>query len=108
MWWFSVKLAELCQNLASLPEAEGSVLDSTVIFYGSSMSGATHSANELPTALVANPALLRSDQNLRFAAPCARRDLFYTLLRGVFGLDVASFGESASGTPNRLVSEVLV
>lgn len=105
--WQSVKLVELCQKLASMPEGEGSVLDGLVMFYGASMHGADHSAEELPSLLLASNKLLRSDRYLRFDQPCSKRDVFYTLLNGVFGLDVPSFGESALGLPNRLVTELL-
>lgn len=106
-WWHSLKLAELCQKLASLPEAEGSVLDSVVMFYGSSMHGANHAAANLPAALLASSKLLRGDRYLEFGTDCPQRDVLYTLLNGVFGMNVPSFGESAAGVPNRMLTEVL-
>lgn len=106
-WWQSLKLAELCQKLASMPEGEGSVLDGLVMFYGASMHGANHNADDLPSLLLASNKLLSTDRYLRFAQPCAKRDVFYTLLKGVFGLDVPSFGESKLGLPNRLLTELL-
>lgn len=107
MLWQSVKLAALCQKLASLPEGDGSVLDNVVLLYGSSMHGADHNAANLPSMLIGSPKVLSTDRYFKFPLPCAQRDLLYTLLNGVFGLDVVSFGESAMGIPNRLMKQVL-
>ncbi len=107
MLWQSLKLADLCRKLAELPEGDGSVLDGVVMLYGSSMHGANHNAANLPSMLVGSPKVLSTDRYYKFPLPCAQRDLLYTLLNGVFGLNVTTFGESAMLVPNRLMTEVL-
>jgi hypothetical protein len=109
--WFSTKVCELAQRLESIAEGDGTMLDNTVIMYAGSMHGSNHDANELPVVLLGGGGgVLRTDQHVVFApTPGDRplRDLYYTLLRQVFSLDVASFGESVTGAQNALISEVL-
>jgi hypothetical protein len=106
-WWHNQKVTELCQLLAAMPEGDGSVLDSTVVFYGSCMHGANHAAADLPLALIAGPKLLATNRYHRFASPVALRDVYFTLLNGVFGLNEESFGDSLVGVANRMLGEVL-
>lgn len=106
--WHNQKVTELCQLLADIPEGDGSVLDSTIAFYGSCMHGANHSAEDLPVALIASPKILRTNQYYRYAPDrCPLRDVYFTLLNGVFGLDEESFGDSLVGVTNRMLGEVL-
>lgn len=106
-WWHNLKVVELCQALADVPEGDGNVLDNTVVLYGSCMHGANHSAADLPMALLASPKVLRTDRYLRFLPDASMRDLLFTLLNGVFGLELESFGESAAMLPNTLLEGVL-
>lgn len=106
-WWHNQKVTELCQLLAALPEGEGSVLDNTVVLYGSCMHGADHSATNLPIALIASPQALQTNRYHVFGGPTPLRDVYFTLLNGVFGLDVPSFGNNLTGAPQRLLTEVL-
>lgn len=106
-WWHNQKVTELCQLLAAVPEGDGSVLDNTVVFFGSCMHGANHAAEDLPIALIADPKLLATGRYHRFASPCPLRDVYFTLLNAVFGLNEASFGDNLTAVPNRVLDEVL-
>jgi hypothetical protein len=110
-WWFSQKLAELGAKLDAIPEGDGSLLDHTAILYGGSMHGSDHDGRPLPMALLGGGrAGLRTDQLVDFSATAAGRplrDLYFTLLNGYFGLNVASFGSSLAGTKNQLITEIL-
>jgi hypothetical protein len=103
----TAKIAALCQKLAALPEGTGSVLDNTVLFYSSSMNGAYHSNERLPVVLLGGKNLIRGNQYVKYAQEVPQRDVFYTLLTRVFGVDVPSFGVSVLGAPNRVVPEIL-
>jgi len=106
-WWHSLKVADLCQKLASFPEGAGSVLDNTIVLYGSGMHGQDHSAANLPLALIGGRTMLKSDRFHAFPSPQPLRDLHYTLLNGCFAAGVENFGDNRSGAPHRLLSELL-
>ncbi|UJR85449.1 DUF1552 domain-containing protein [Sandaracinus amylolyticus] len=110
-WWLTQKVADLCQRLDAIPEGEGTVLDNTVVVFGSGMHGSNHDANELPIVLIGGGGgTLRGDQHIVFpATPGDRplRDLYYTLLTQTFELPVTSFGSHVGGIPNQLVAEIL-
>lgn len=106
-WWHNAKVAALCQKLAALSEGATSVLDNTVIFYSSSMDGPNHSTAHLPVMLLGGKNLIRGNQFVKLTQEVPQRDVFYTLLTRVFGVDVPSFGVSVLGAPNRVVPEIL-
>jgi hypothetical protein len=107
-WWLTAKLSELCQKLASMPEADGSVLDSTVVVYASSMGNSSGQMTDLPIALIGGKKLLKTNQHLVFDTEQPLRDLYFTLLTQCFGVDVPSFGDDLRGTPQRVMSELLL
>jgi hypothetical protein len=105
--WHVAKLAELCARLASMPEGEGSVLDNTVIFLGACMQGATHLGNQLPALLIGGGGgALKTDQHIQLAKR-PLRDLHYTLMNGVYDMNVSDFGMDRTGAPIATISEIL-
>ncbi|HEY6879494.1 MAG TPA: DUF1552 domain-containing protein [Polyangiales bacterium] len=110
-WWFSSQMAALCDLMSKVPEGEGTLLDHTLIVYGGAMHGGDHDARPLPMALLGGTkAGIRANQHLDYtdiAAGKPLRDLYYTIIKGYFGIDIASFGTSLSGQPNQLISELL-
>ncbi|HXK19113.1 MAG TPA: DUF1552 domain-containing protein [Polyangiaceae bacterium] len=107
-WWLTLKVAELCQKLAAIPEAGGSVLDQTVIVYAAAMHGSNHSALNLPFALLGGRSMLKSNRFLNFASPQPMRDIYFTLLNGCFEQGVDSFGQNLkTGGAPQLLSELL-
>lgn len=107
--WFEVgKVASLCQKLAQLDDGDGkSVLDNTVVFYGTSMHGSNHACNRLPAVLIGGGAgRLKSDQHIDLVNR-PMRDMYYTLARGVFGTELQDFGMNATGAPLKQIPELL-
>jgi Protein of unknown function (DUF1552) len=107
-WWNVGKVADLCRKLDAIAEAPGvSVLDNCVVMLGACMHGGNHLATELPLALVGGGNLgLQTDQHLVLEER-PLRDLYVTLLRDVYGADVADFGQHVGGVPPATITELL-
>ncbi len=111
-WWQSVKVAELCAKLDGIVEGDGyTLLDNSLIVYGSCMHGFNHNCDDLPVALIGGASgTFVTDQHVQFPAyPNDRpmRDLYLTILNHYFGLNVESFGVSRKGAANQLISEIM-
>jgi hypothetical protein len=107
VYWHVGKVAELCQKLDAIDDGDGkSVLDNTMVFFGSGMSA--HEANDqLPSVLIGGGgAGLRGDQHVDLGKR-PLRDLYYTLANSVYGMNLESFGINRAGTPHASVSELL-
>lgn len=98
--WNVEKVAELCARLAAMPDSDGkSVLDNTVVLLGSAMHGSNHACADLPTLLIGGGGgRLRTDQHLVLDNR-PMRDLYITLLNGVFDAQVDDFGVNVTGAP---------
>ena len=107
-WWNVGKVADLCRKLDAIKEADGkSVLDNTVVFLGGCMQAGNHLADQLPVALVGGGNLgLTNDQHLVLEKR-PLRDLYFTLLNGVYGLGVSDFGQNLAGAPLAQISQLL-
>ncbi|MEM9452699.1 MAG: DUF1552 domain-containing protein [Myxococcota bacterium] len=108
--WMTQKTAELAMMLDAIPEGEGTMLDNTLILFGSGMHSDDHDAAELPIVLIGGGSTFRHDQNVVLPAyPDDRqiRDLHYTILNEYFDVGVDSFGDDRNGTPNAVLSEIL-
>jgi Protein of unknown function (DUF1552) len=110
-WWLSAQIADLGKKLDAIPEGDGTLLDHTLILYGGAMHGSDHDARPLPMALLGGGrAGIRGDQHVDFSGMASGRplrDLYFTILNGYYGLNVASFGDSLGGQKNSLISEIL-
>jgi hypothetical protein len=110
-WWFSTQMAALAQKLDAIPEGDGTLLDHTLILYGSGMHGGDHNGQPLPMATIGGGrAGIRTDQLVDFtgiAAGRPLRDLYFTILNRYFGMNVPSFGSSLTSPQNRLIEEIL-
>jgi len=87
-------LAHLVARLAAVPEGEGTLLDHTLLLYGSAIGdGNRHNHDDLPLVLVGRGAGVRSGRHVRFPrnTPCA--NLFVSLLE-LAGAPQAAFGDS--------------
>jgi hypothetical protein len=96
-YWFVEKLSRLCQKLAAIGEGEAfSLLDQSVVWFGSEMHGGNHDGLDLPVLYVGSGGgRLTTDQNLdlaRGATPEVLANVYLTFIRGVFDLPVPSFG----------------
>jgi hypothetical protein len=115
-YWFVDKLSRLCQKLAAIDEGDTlSVLDQSVVWFGSEMHGGNHDGLDLPVLYVGSGGgRLTTDQNLDLAngsMPQPLADVYLTFIRGVFDLPVAQFGVpmgSHVGEGTTVVPELLV
>jgi len=108
--WFAKKTTDLAQLLDDIPEGEGTMLDNTLMLFGSGMHSDDHDAADLPIVLIGGGSTFAHDQNVVLPAyPEDRqlRDLHYTILNRYFELGVDSFGDDLTGAPNEELSEIL-
>lgn len=90
--WHAGELAYFMDLLASIPEGEGSVLDRTLIVWGSEVSkGNSHSLESIPYLLLGNlEGRLQAGRYLDFAGR-SNCDLLHTIVQA-FGVETNSFG----------------
>jgi Protein of unknown function (DUF1552) len=88
--------ARFVERLAATPDGDGSVLDHSILLYGSNMSDSNaHSHIDLPTAVVGGAyGKLRGGQHLRYPAGTPHANLVLTLLARA-GVPVESLGDSS-------------
>jgi hypothetical protein len=87
--------SKFVDKLAQTPDGEGSLLDHTVLMYGSGMSnGNDHVKSHLPVALVGG--LVRGNRHIRMAEGTPVGNLHVDIARQV-GLELTSFGQRSSG-----------
>jgi hypothetical protein len=87
--------AQFVGKLAAMPDGEGSMLDHSLILYGSNMGNSNrHDHSELPVALLGGACgKLRGNRYLRCPQPTPLANLHLALLRKV-GISAAAFGDS--------------
>ena len=101
-WWYVSKLALLCQKMAALPDADGgTLLDNSVVWFGSGQQGENGSAN-LPVLYVGKGGgALKTNLSLDFASASQRlSNVYLTFLRNVYGLPDTQFGDSTGIIPD--------
>ena len=106
-WWVR-QVAELAGKLAAMPEGDGSVLDHTLIHLMSELRTHDNRPWDLPMLLLGGSGFIKQGGHIALSAnPNDRqlRDLYYTIQRQYFGLDVPSFGEGPA--PNALIEDIL-
>ena len=89
------QFAYLVEKLAALPEADGTMLDSTLFLYGTGISDSnTHFHDDLPIALVGCKATgIQGGRYVRYADDTPLANLYMTILDKL-GVPVDSFGDS--------------
>lgn len=93
---FHVSLfAEYLAKLKSIPEGNGTLLDHSLILYGSGMGNPNrHDHTNLPTILAGGAAgRMKTGRHIRFAAPTPLANLHLTMLEKA-GVQLDSFGDS--------------
>ncbi len=104
--WHAEEIAYFMGKLASMPEGDGSVLDSTVVLWSSEISrGNSHSLYDIPYVLLGNArGAIRTGRSLTYegASNC---DFLHAVL-AAFGVDVPTFGhpDHAHGILSGIVS----
>lgn len=89
------ELATFCQRMASLPASSGTVLDSSVVLYGSGIAdGNSHAHHDLPIALIGGGnGHLRGGRSLRPARQTPLANAYLEFLHWA-GAERAAFGDS--------------
>ena len=106
--WFVRQAAELAAKLDTIREGDGTVLDHTLIHLASDMRSHNHAPYDLPMLLIGGTGFIKQNGHIALAAAPSDRqvkDLYFTIMKQYFGLNVASFGEG--GPPNALIEEIL-
>jgi hypothetical protein len=97
------QFARFLESLASAKEEHGSVLDNSVVLYGSSNS-TTHSNNNYPLVLAGGKQLgLHHGRYLKFGSDIPLSNLFVTMLNCI-GTPRPSFADSTGGMSELLTS----
>lgn len=106
--WNVGKVGQLCQQLASMQEDDGqSVLDNSVIFLGAAMHGQDHQGDRLPSVVIGGGGgRLKTDQHLDLGSR-PLRDFYYTLMNGVFDMNVTDFGINKANRPIQTIAPML-
>jgi hypothetical protein len=93
--YHSTVFARFLETLKNTPDGDGSLLDHSILLYGSNMSDSNlHNANPLPSVVFGRGyGALRGGQHLQFAADTPHANLIFTLLDRA-GVRVESLGNS--------------
>jgi len=107
-WWNVGKVAELCRKLDAITEANGkTILDNSVIFLGSCMHGSNHACNQLPAMLIGGAGgKLKTNQYVSLNNR-PLRDLHFTMMNSVFGMNQTTFGDNLTGAPISVINEIV-
>jgi uncharacterized protein DUF1552 len=105
-WWMSSKVNQMVQALVGLQEGTGTVMDTTVIHYGSGMHGGNHDGLNIPVVLMGTGGgVLKTGQYINtWSNPDAPgggvrlMNLHLTLIQKVFGSSATSIGNSIAST----------
>jgi hypothetical protein len=115
-YWYVEKLAQLCQKMAAIDEGpNGTLLDQSVVWFGSQYHGGNEDCLDLPLIYVGSGGgRLKVDQHIDFATTARGSEelgnVYLTFLQKVFDLPVPTFGKALPGgvMPGRaVVPEIL-
>lgn len=106
--WNVSKVAELCAKLDAITDPDGAtVLDNTVVLFGGCMHGSNHQCNDLPTALIGGGNIgIRQNQHIVYENR-PLRDLHFTVMNHVLGMQETDFGEDRTGGQIALMDEIM-
>ena len=100
--WLIEQLAYFLQRLQDTPEGDGSLLDNTLVLYGSSNSK-THNNTNYPTLLAGGRKLgFKHDQFLKYGSDVPFSNLFVTMMNR-FGAPTQAFADSTGEMSELLV-----
>jgi hypothetical protein len=89
--------AKFAQRLKNTPDGDGSVLDHSIILFGSNMANSdAHNADPLPQALIGRGGGVRGNQHLRYRQDSPHANILVTMLEraGVPAEELEKFGDS--------------
>lgn len=108
--WMGTKVAALAQRLDQISDGDGTLLDHSLLVFGSEMRGHDHDGYDLPLVLLGGNGAFKTDAHVAYDAlgnDRQVRDLWFTILNQYYGLSVSAFGEDSRGIPNALLEEIL-
>jgi hypothetical protein len=89
--------SKFAQRLARTPDGDGSVLDHSIILFGSNMGNSdAHDADQLPEALIGRGGGLKGNQHLNYPRNTPLANLLVTMLdrAGVPANELEKFGDA--------------
>jgi uncharacterized protein DUF1552 len=95
--WHTQLFARFAQRLANTPDGDGSVLDHSIILFGSNMANSdAHNADPLPQALIGRGGGLKGNQHLHYEQDSPHANILVTMLEraGVPQSEWEKFGDS--------------
>ena len=98
--WHVGELSRFCQELDAIPDGDGSLLDASMVFYGSGIrDGNRHDPHDLPIVVVGGGGgRLDTGRHVRFPRHTPLTNLYVSML-DAFGCPVASFSDSTEALP---------
>lgn len=97
--WHMEKFDSLLNRLKSRREGDGTLLDHTLVLYGSGMGHSdNHTVTRIPIVLAGGRSMLKTGRYVRYSGNQPLGRLHISLLRQ-FGIDVDSFGQSVQPLP---------
>jgi hypothetical protein len=114
IWWMSLKANQMVQSLAALKEGTGTVMDNTVIHFGSGMNGGNHDGLNIPTVLLGSGGgVIKQNAFMALTGDApgtgARlANLHLTLIQKVFGSPATSFGNTTGPASTGVIPAILV
>jgi hypothetical protein len=95
--WYSEQFAYFLQQLASIPEGDGTLLDNTIVVWGNEIGrGNTHSAHPIPIMIAGGSSLLKTGRKLTYDSVQINR-LLVSLCQ-LMGLGDQTFGNLDQGS----------
>jgi len=96
--WHTAVFAKFAGRLRDMPDGEGSMLDHSIILFGSNMANSdAHNNDPLPQALVGRGGGVRGGQHLRYTQDTPHANLLATVLDRA-GVPVEEFEDFADST----------
>jgi hypothetical protein len=95
--WHTSVFAKFAQRLANTPDGDGSLLDHSIILFGSNMGNSdAHDADLLPEALIGRGGGLKGNQHLHYEKDTPLANLLVTMLdrAGVPAEELEKFGDA--------------
>lgn len=90
------RMLKFAERLKSLEDAQGNILDNSIILFGSNMSNSDiHNNNPLPSVLVGRGGGIKGGQHLRYPEDTPHARLLHTMLDRA-GVSLESFADSSS------------
>lgn len=98
--WNVEKVSQLATRMDAIKEGGSTLLDSSVIYFGSSMHGGNHSGVRIPSLYIGSGGgVLKTDQHIAFPQEQRLSDIYLTMMQKVFGASITSFANSKGVVP---------